>query len=193
MCLVDPPWGWHYNNATPTIRDTPDRVSWQDMITQALWCSGYPQYLSTFVGTCGGLYLAQWLSSRSSWWAPTVLGTGIYTSRCSGRVQPDVAILTLNPTIALVRRRSKWRLGSGISLGEQMMKWAQLCKLAKWYNLSLDDTTLAWMIQPWLGWYNLGSGDTTSEGTNPDRSKGVSVLTIWWSWKMWCTVWYMWC
>ena len=46
-----------------------------------------------------------------------LLGTGIYTSRHSGRVWPDVTILTLNPTIAPVRRRSKWGQAQGLVTG----------------------------------------------------------------------------
>ena len=43
------------------------------------------------------------------------MGTGIYTPRHSGKMQPDVAILTSNPTIAPVRR-SIWGLGLGLGL-----------------------------------------------------------------------------
>jgi len=67
-----------------------------DVNIQALWHSGYPQYISTNIGT------------------------GIYTPRCSGRAWPDVTMLTLNPTIAPVGR--KWGLGSAVSLGDKMMK-----------------------------------------------------------------------
>jgi len=31
-------WGQHYENATTTTRDTPERVSWQDLNTQVHWC-----------------------------------------------------------------------------------------------------------------------------------------------------------
>ena len=91
-----------------SMRVTLDRVSWWDMNTQAPWHSGYPQ--------------------RSSWGVPTVPGTGIYTPRHSGRVWPDVAILTLNPTISLVGGRSKWESGSGISLRD--IHWCSGCSSA---------------------------------------------------------------
>jgi len=45
-----------------------------------------------------------------------VPGIGIYTPGNSGRVYPDVTILTLNPSIVLVRSRSKWGSGLGIGL-----------------------------------------------------------------------------
>jgi len=63
----------------------------------------------------------------------------VYTPRCSGRIQPDVTILTLNPTIAPVGTRSKWGLGLGIGLGDQTMKLAQLGRPA-------DDIRLAQKI-----------------------------------------------
>ena len=75
-------WGWHYDNATTTTRDTPEKASWWDLNTQIHWCSGYPQFIINNIK-----YRRQDFTrhsgypQRSSWGAPTA-SDELYS--CSG-------------------------------------------------------------------------------------------------------------